>query len=98
MTKGDTVRIAPHGKPDAGAQAKVVIASGNGLSIALEFEDVPPFSRRLLGGMGLIGVNVTNGRVTMLLTRERLNGVPWGPWIEVTGGGHYEIDEGVTVQ
>ena len=97
MTKGDTVRIAPHGKPDASAAARVVIASENGLSIALEFEDMPPFSRRLLGGMGAIGVNVTNGRITMLLTRERLNGEPWGPWIEVMGGGHYEIEESLTV-
>ena len=35
------------------------------------------------------------GRVTMLLSRQELNGAPWGPWVEMTGGGHYEIEEAV---
>jgi hypothetical protein len=29
----------------------------------------------------------------MFASREMLNGVPWGPWIEMIGGGHFEIEE-----
>jgi hypothetical protein len=29
----------------------------------------------------------------MMLMRRELYGAPWGPWVEVTGGGHYEIEE-----
>lgn len=90
MKLGDTVRIYPHGSPATVAQARVMIASKNGLSLVVDFEEPPPFYRPGLTG---VFIHRETGRVTMILTRHVLNGAPWGPWVEESGGGHYEIEE-----
>jgi len=71
----------------------VLIVSENQLSVALEFSSVPPFAVRLLRNGGVVGVHSDTGKVVMLLGRVMLNNRPWGPWVEVTHGGHYEIEE-----
>jgi hypothetical protein len=92
MKLGDTVRIYPHGDPATVAQARVMIASKNGLSMVVDFEEPPPFYRPSMTG---VFIHRITGRVTMLLSRQELNGAPWGPWVEMTGGGRYEIEEAV---
>jgi hypothetical protein len=95
MKTGDVVRIYVHGEPTTVAEANVVLVSHNQLSVALDFAEPPSFCRRILRDTnGVVGVNIDTGRVTMLLQRIELDGKPWGPWIEVSGGGHYEIEEG----
>ena len=87
MRPGDTVRVHPHGRPDLSATGAVALISSNGRSIALAFADKPPF----VGREGFM-VHPQHG-VIMLACREELYGAPWGPWVEVIGGGHYEIDK-----
>ena len=92
MKKGDHVRVHPHGDPARSADAAVVLIPSNGLTIAVEFFDVPPFCKLIVEGGGQIGINQVTHRVTMLATRSEIDGKPWGPWVEVTGGGHFEIE------
>jgi hypothetical protein len=90
MKIDDIVRIYPHGSPATAVRARVIIVSSNGLSVGVDFETPPPFYR---GDETGIFVHRVTGRVTMMLMRRELYGAPWGPWVEVTGGGHYEIEE-----
>ena len=87
MKTGDVVRVYPHGSPELAAPAKIIVV-GNDASIAVAFGDKPPF---VTAGHGL-AVHPMFG-VVMLARREMLNGRPWGPWIELIGGGHYEMEE-----
>jgi hypothetical protein len=84
MKPGDLVRICPHGDPSAVAEARVVRAS-NGLFLALEFGEPVPFTGPVACGM--------NRQVLMFLRRTVLEGKPWGPWIDVACGGHFEIED-----
>ena len=82
---GDTVRVYPHGSPEQVAEAVVDLISRNERSIALHFTEKPPFATIKDGGILL---NTETFSITMLLRRER-----YGPWVEVMGGGHYEIED-----
>ena len=86
----DIVRIYPHGSPATAVRARVLFVSANGLSVGVDFETPPPFYQ---GDETGVFVNRVTGRVTMILTRQVLNGAPWGPWIEESDGGQYEIEE-----
>lgn len=85
MIRGSKVRVYPHGYPEQAAIGTVELISSNQLSIAVSFTDKPPFVR-------LMAVLGPNG-IYLLASRRMLNGVPWGPWEELTGQGHYEIEE-----
>ena len=89
MKKGDMVSIFPHGNEEQRWPAHIEICSRNERSLAVTFEHVPPFLNTRDG----VSIYLPTERIIMLLTREAIDGVPWGPWIEVMGGGHYEIEE-----
>lgn len=89
MKTGDLVTIYPHGHDELGWRARVEICSANQRAIGVAFDTVPPFLNVREGAL----VHMKTGKIVMLLTRETLEGKPWGPWIEVVGGGHYEIEE-----
>ena len=84
MKNGDKVRVYPHGTPDQAATGIVKLISGNQRSIAVAFDDLPPFA---FEKMPVIGIHPEHG-VMLLAMRLEV-----GPWIELSGGGHYEIDE-----
>jgi hypothetical protein len=79
------VMVSVHGD-ERGAAAQVMIISDNQRSIAIEFEDRPYFAEVPFR------VNRHTGRIVMLLMREASDGQPVGPWIELSSGGHYEIE------
>lgn len=89
MKTGDKVLVYPHGEEKLRWKAHVFIISDNGRSIAIGFDHVPPFLKTRKGVL----VHMTAGKITMLLSREALDGVPWGPWIDIFHGGHFEIEE-----
>jgi hypothetical protein len=79
--------VYPHGLPDEAVTATVDLISGNGRAIAVRLNEKPPWCR------------VKNGfllhedfRIAMFLSREAIDDQPVGPWIEIMGGGLYEID------
>lgn len=82
MTAGQKVSVYPHGKPAEAAAGSVVIISANQRSIAVAFEDKPPFCICKDG----FTMHPQFG-IIMLAMRESV-----GPWIEMVGGGHYEIE------
>jgi hypothetical protein len=86
MKNGDIVSVYPHGKPELRADAIVQIASET--AIAVSFYDKPPFVVCRTG----MAVHPKYGCM-LFARREILNGKPWGPWIEVFGDGHFEIEE-----
>ena len=89
MTKGDRVKVYPHGEPEASAEGKIEIISDNQISIAVSFGDGPlPFPP---SGGGL-AIHPEHG-IMLLARRELLDNKPWGPWIEVFNGDHFEIEE-----
>ena len=90
MKTGDTVKVHQHGSPERSSEAKVLLLSENERSIALHFADKPAFVVDKSGGMA---IHRDNGYLVMLATRSELHGKPWGPWIEIFGGGHFEIEE-----
>lgn len=65
----------------------MVLASANGLAIALEFAELPPFTDALLRA-GALGINRETWRVTMMPQRAPPD--PW--WVDVESDGHYEIE------
>jgi hypothetical protein len=89
MTKGDLVTVYPHGSEELGWRARVEICSTNQRSIAIGFDTVPPFLNTSQG----VTMHMKTGKIVMLLSREAIGGKPWGPWVEIFGGGHYEIEE-----
>jgi hypothetical protein len=82
INKGDVVWVHPHGSPAQAAQATVEVISANQKSIGLTLADKPEWVRVLEDGV-LLGP----GGIVMLLMRES-----FGPWREIAGGGHYEIE------
>ena len=90
MKAGDAVTVYPHGDPAQAVAGEVRIISDNGRSIAVSFDEIPPFVRRDPG----VPIHAKYG-VVMLAMRQELDGKPWGPWIELIHGGHYEIEEAV---
>lgn len=90
MRQGDQVRVYPHGSPDRAATATVTMLSANCRSIALAFgETSPPFVIVKGGGAA---IHPEHG-LMLLAHREELDGKPWGPWVELFGEGHYEVEE-----
>lgn len=87
IAKGDRVRVYPHGSPDKAATGVALLISGNQRSIAVLFEHLPPFA--FYSGP----IAICDGGPLLIALRGELNGQPCGPWIEVGGGGHYEIEE-----
>lgn len=84
MSNADSVTIHPHGSPELRSRALVELISGNGRSIALRLQEVPVWAHFRDHGMF---VHVHHAQIVMLLTRETV-----GPWVEVVGGGHFEIE------
>lgn len=82
MKAGDHVRVYPHGSPEQAATGLITLLSSNQRSIAVGFLDKPPFAivreGMVLGPDGIM----------LVAYREEV-----GPWIELFGGGHYEIEE-----
>ena len=89
FAKGQLVRVYPHGCADQAAGATVLIISPNQRSIAVGFLDKPPFANFTRRG---VCVHPDHG-ICLFATREAINGTPWGPWVDVVGGGHFEIEE-----
>lgn len=83
MKAGEKVRVYPHGSPDQAADGKVILCSENERSIAVAFDHLPPF---VFQKAPVVGVHAEHGVVLMAYRHEI------GPWIELAGGGHYEIE------
>ena len=88
FAKGQSVRVYPHGDPGQIATGTVILVSSNQRSIAVAFEHLPSFAFR--DGKD-VAIHSDHG-VMLLAMRVELNGVPWGPWVELGHGGHYEIE------
>lgn len=80
FAKGQKVKVFPHGSPHKSAVGEVIIIAGSQQSIGLSFDDVPPF---LINGFAAHPVH----GIVFLAWREKI-----GPWVEVFGQGHYEIE------
>jgi hypothetical protein len=91
LKTGDKVRVYPHGSPEQAAPAKVAILSENERAIAVGFDNRPPFAIDTNDPLAMT-VHPDHG-IMLFASREALNGVPWGPWIEIFGKGHFEIEE-----
>lgn len=81
---GQHVRVFPHGSPEQTAIGTITLISGNQRSIAVSFDELPPFAFQR---MPLVGIHPEHG-IVLLAYREEV-----GPWIELAGQGHYEIEE-----
>ncbi len=86
MKPGDRVRIYPHGSPEKSAEAVVILYGEKEppkASLAVAFgETFPPFAT---AGQGA-AITPEHG-IVMLLYNLGI-----GPWIEMFGQGHYEIE------
>lgn len=89
MIAEQKVRVWPHGSPDKAAIGIVAMISANQRSIAVSFWDPPPFA---VSGKAGVAIHPALG-IMMLATRAEVDGKPWGPWVEMFGKGHYEIEE-----
>lgn len=89
MKAGDVVRVYPHGAPEQAAEATVLLSTPTRRAVILAFADKPPFALNEARGLT---IHPESG-IVMLAARALLDGVPWGPWVETFGGGHYEIEE-----
>ena len=87
IQNGGAVWVYPHGSPHEAVTATVDLISGNGRAIALRLNERPSWCR-ITDGFFL---HRQDFRIAMLLAREAVDDEPIGPWIEVVGGGHYEI-------
>lgn len=83
MNKGDQVRVYPHGSPGEAAIGTVQLISCNERSIAVAFPHIPAFASPP------IGIHPEHG-IMFFAYRHEI-----GPWIELMGGGHYEIEAAV---
>ena len=88
MKVDELVIVYPHGSPELAAEATVVMISANERSIAVAFGDPPGFQT---AGRG-IAIHPDFG-VMLFAHRVELNGRPWGPWVELFHGGHFEIED-----
>jgi hypothetical protein len=91
MKTGDTVLVFPHGKQKQRAQGKALFVSRNQRSIIVAFEGKPPF---VVTKDGIL-VHPEHGIVMLASRLMAPDGTLIGPWIETTGGGHYEIESTV---
>lgn len=89
MKTGDLVTVYPHGHDELGWRGRVEICSRHQRALAIAFDKVPPFLDTHLGVMQ----HMKTGRIVLLLEREQINGKPGGPWVEIFGGAHYEVEE-----
>jgi hypothetical protein len=89
MKTGDRVHVYPHGDESKAAIATVAIYSSNGRAIAVGFDSRPPFA---IGNPLSMAIHPAYG-IMLFASRAALNGAPWGPWVEMFGGGQFEIDE-----
>jgi hypothetical protein len=89
ITIGGAVWVYPHGRPDEAVTATVDLISSNGLSIAIRLSDKPSWCRIANGFL----LHTQYSQIEMLLMRHAIDGQPIGPWVEIVGGGHYEIEE-----
>ena len=89
FTKGQRVRVYPHGSPHQADIGDVMLISGNQRSIMVRFDHMPPFA--FTQSMPEVGFHFEG--ILLLAGREELNGKPWGPWIEIKNEGHFEIEE-----
>lgn len=81
---GHTVRVWPRGDPSKGATGKVILAAGNGNSLAVSFgEDYVPF----LNGATGMALHPDHGK--MLLVHREDDGI----WYDVFQDGGFEIAE-----
>ena len=95
MKNGDQVKVYPHGQPQLAAAGKVALISANQLSIAVGFMEKPPFAiihPEPGDAIGPLAVTAEFG-LMLLAGRQALHSEPWGPWVELFGGGHFEIEE-----
>jgi len=83
LKQGDSVRVYPHGKPNVNAVGTIILISSNQRSIAVGFGEKPPFAILKNG----ITIHREFG-VTLIAMRYGV-----GPWVEIYGGGHYEIED-----
>ena len=83
MKTGDTVLVHPHGSPEQATVGKIVVISANQRSIAVAFEHLPPFAFETAP---VIGIHLEHGFMFLACREEA------GPWRELAGGGHYEIE------
>ncbi len=83
MKTGDLVTVSPVVHPNLQSEGRVLIASSNGLSLAIAFPDcVPPWMR------SRPGLLVSDCGVTCLAERE-----PGGPhWVDVLTGTRLTIE------
>lgn len=88
MKRDDEVLVYPHGNPKQAARARVALVSSNGRSIAVGFDERPPFA---IGDPLSMAIHPDYG-IVLFAWRGVLDGKPWGPWVEMIGGGHYEIE------
>jgi hypothetical protein len=88
MKTGDTVLVFPHGNDKKRAAGKVLLLSRNQRSIIVAFEDKPPFATTKDGLL----IHPQEGVVMLASRAVSREGFAVGPWIEATGGGHYEIE------
>jgi hypothetical protein len=82
ITKGDLVRVHPHGSPDQSATGTVQVISANQRAIAVAFDHSPPFAFQ--NGAPL-AIHPEHGIMFFAFRHEI------GPWIEMMNMGHYEI-------
>lgn len=85
IVKGQAVSVSLHGEPDTASPGVVEIISDNQLSIAVRFADKPRWSLAP-------GFFVSPHGVILLAGRILANDQPWGPWVDVVSGGHFEIE------
>jgi len=83
MKTGDMVKVYPHGSPGQAAEGKVLIVSGNQKAVTVGFEEKPPFAIV----RDIMAISPRDDMITMFLYRYEI-----GPWVEMVGGGHYEIE------
>jgi len=86
IQNGQMVRVAQHGS-SKWQVGRVLIISGNGLAICVAFDHLPPFMSVADGVM----IHPEHG-FTFFASRVEVDGKPWGPWVELGMGGHYEIE------
>ena len=82
LTVGQNVRMYPHGDPGQAATGVVRVVTSDQRSIAVAFDHRPPFAYQKAAGV------FPEYGIILIASRYE-----FGPWIEMAGGGHYEIEE-----
>ena len=87
MIQGDAVKVFPADEPERGKTGVVLLLSDNHKSAVVEFDGEPSFVREAMAQGGNVGLNTSNGMVTILLDRDDET----GPWTDIASGLLYEI-------